>query len=63
MNPVGEFRLCAGCREWALWTPQRERGPVYCCEACALGHRCACARDPSEEASAARGRVADHPGG
>ncbi len=63
MIQAGEFRLCSGCAQWALWTPQERRGPVYCCEACAQGLRCACAQGPDEEDSAARGRQALHPGG
>lgn len=61
MRQAGEFRLCSGCAQWALWTPQEQTGPVYCCEACVLGRRCACARAPDEEASAAGGRQALHP--
>ena len=38
----GEFRLCDGCGEWALWTPKDQRGSVFCCEACARGLGCTC---------------------
>lgn len=48
MNQTGEFRLCSGCGEWAIWTPQHRKGSVYCCEACARGLRCACIADPDE---------------
>jgi len=63
MNQAGEFRLCSGCAQWALWTPQRRRGPVYCCEACALGLRCACAQGSDEEASVTRSQQALRLGG
>jgi hypothetical protein len=51
MSEAGEFRLCSGCTQWVIWTPQRRKGPVYCCEACARGLACHCARPPGEEPS------------
>ncbi len=36
MSRGGEFRLCSGCGQWAIWTPLTRRRPVYCCEACAF---------------------------
>lgn len=48
MNPAGEFRLCSGCALWAIWTPLRWKGPVYCCEACARGAGCICGTAPDE---------------
>ena len=47
MSHAGEFRLCSGCGQWAIWTPQRRTGPIFCCEACARGLRCA--TRPSKE--------------
>lgn len=43
---LGEFRYCAGCGDWLLWTPLHHTGPVYCCDACAQGRRCECAGSP-----------------
>ena len=48
MNQIGEFRLCSGCGEWAIWMPQDRRGPVYCCEACAWGLGCCCTTGADE---------------
>lgn len=48
MSQTGEFRLCSGCGEWAIWTPQYQRGSVFCCQACARGRGCDCAGSHDE---------------
>ncbi len=48
MSHAGEFRLCSGCGQWAIWSPLHPKGPVYCCQACARGLRCVCAREPDD---------------
>jgi hypothetical protein len=50
MNQIGEFRLCSGCGEWAIWIPPDRKGPVYCCEACARGLGCDCVKGAGEGA-------------
>jgi hypothetical protein len=56
MNEAGEFRLCSGCADWAIWTPVRRKGPVYCCEMCARGQRCVCAAEVDDRTSIAWSR-------
>jgi len=53
MNQAGEFRLCSGCGNWTIWTPQPQRGPVYCCQACARGRGCDGTERPGEWAPVA----------
>ena len=48
MSAVGEFRLCSGCTQWAIWTPRDRKGRVYCCEVCSRGLGCVCAAGPDE---------------
>jgi hypothetical protein len=63
MSHAGEFRLCSGCGQWAIWTPQRRTGPIFCCEACARGLRCACSDAPGEGVPFTRSRREVRPGG
>lgn len=63
MSQAGEFRLCSGCGQWALWTPRLRKGPVFCCETCARGLRCACAQPLDEPSPLPRRRGPLGPGG
>jgi len=56
MSQTGEFRLCSGCGDRAIWIPQPQKGPVYCCQACVRGRGCDCAECPDEWAPAAESR-------
>jgi hypothetical protein len=62
-HEAGEFRLCSGCGEWAIWTPQHCRGPVYCCEACERGLGCSCAEGQDERPRLASIRRSRRQGG
>ena len=44
MSEAGESRVCSGCGQWAVWTPQHRKGAVFCCEGCARGPGCNCVK-------------------
>ncbi|MBI4734703.1 MAG: TraR/DksA C4-type zinc finger protein [candidate division NC10 bacterium] len=56
MSQAGEFSLCSGCGQWAIWTPRHRKGPIYCCEGCARDLGCTCGKAPDEWVPAAASR-------